>query len=128
MDAQTASNMSAEKGQHSAEAVPALQNADVRVDPMLAPDDASHTQNVDEKTVGTVNSRQVDVPDSQVLQRGDGSEGQEAGNDTDDEDEFPDGGTTAWLVVVGAWCVSFCSYGWINSRSLCTSFNLPATC
>ncbi|UNI19036.1 hypothetical protein JDV02_005256 [Purpureocillium takamizusanense] len=26
-----------------------------------------------------------------------------------------DGGTRAWLVVLGAWCVSFCSYGWINS-------------
>lgn len=29
---------------------------------------------------------------------------------------IPDGGTTAWLVVLGAWCVSFCSYGWINSE------------
>ncbi|RKU44088.1 hypothetical protein DL546_007380, partial [Coniochaeta pulveracea] len=29
--------------------------------------------------------------------------------------DIPDGGTTAWLVVLGAWCVSFCSYGWINS-------------
>ena len=28
-----------------------------------------------------------------------------------------DGGTAAWLVVLGAWCVSFCSYGWINSMS-----------
>lgn len=27
----------------------------------------------------------------------------------------PDGGTTAWLVVLGAWCCSFCSPGWINS-------------
>lgn len=35
--------------------------------------------------------------------------------DTDDEDKIPDGGKTAWLVVLGAWCVSFCSYGWINS-------------
>jgi MFS family permease len=29
--------------------------------------------------------------------------------------DIPDGGTEAWLVVLGAWCVSFCSYGWINS-------------
>ncbi len=29
-----------------------------------------------------------------------------------------DGGTRAWLVVLGAWCVSFCSYGWINSESV----------
>ncbi|KAJ4045800.1 hypothetical protein NW761_007818 [Fusarium oxysporum] len=27
----------------------------------------------------------------------------------------PDGGLVAWLVVLGAWCTSFCSFGWINS-------------
>ncbi|PQE29566.1 major facilitator superfamily transporter protein [Rutstroemia sp. NJR-2017a BBW] len=27
----------------------------------------------------------------------------------------PDGGTIAWLVVLGAWCTSFCSFGWLNS-------------
>ncbi|OAQ66140.1 MFS transporter [Pochonia chlamydosporia 170] len=27
----------------------------------------------------------------------------------------PDGGLVAWSVVLGAWCVSFCSFGWINS-------------
>ncbi|KAJ6787995.1 hypothetical protein PWT90_01107 [Aphanocladium album] len=27
----------------------------------------------------------------------------------------PDGGLQAWLVVLGGWCSSFCSYGWINS-------------
>lgn len=27
----------------------------------------------------------------------------------------PNGGLRAWLVVVGAWCTSFCSFGWINS-------------
>ena len=37
-----------------------------------------------------------------------------AGSDTD---EAPDGGLAAWLVVVGAWCASFCGYGWINSKS-----------
>ncbi|KAH8687045.1 major facilitator superfamily domain-containing protein [Ilyonectria robusta] len=30
-------------------------------------------------------------------------------------DEIPDGGATAWLVVFGTWCTSFCSFGWINS-------------
>lgn len=30
----------------------------------------------------------------------------------------PDGGTAAWMVVLGAWCCSFCSPGWINSMSL----------
>ncbi|KAL4781315.1 major facilitator superfamily domain-containing protein [Aspergillus varians] len=27
----------------------------------------------------------------------------------------PDGGLEAWLVIVGNWCTSFCSFGWINS-------------
>lgn len=30
--------------------------------------------------------------------------------------DFPDGGTAAWLVVAGAWCAAFCSFGWINSE------------
>lgn len=36
----------------------------------------------------------------------------------------PDGGTAAWLVVLGAWCCSFCSPGWINS--MC--FLFPGAC
>ena len=32
------------------------------------------------------------------------------------EDAGPlDGGAAAWLVVLGAWCCSFSSPGWINS-------------
>ncbi|KAG8355276.1 hypothetical protein FVEN_g6621 [Fusarium venenatum] len=27
----------------------------------------------------------------------------------------PDGGLEAWLVVLGAWCASFCCFGWVNS-------------
>ncbi|KAI8716385.1 MFS domain-containing protein [Fusarium sp. LHS14.1] len=27
----------------------------------------------------------------------------------------PDGGFAAWCVVAGAWCTSFCSFGWMNS-------------
>jgi hypothetical protein len=27
----------------------------------------------------------------------------------------PDGGLAAWLVILGVWCCSFCSYGWMNS-------------
>lgn len=42
------------------------------------------------------------------------------GDSTDDvakveEDGPPDGGAVAWLVVLGAWCCSFTSPGWINS-------------
>jgi hypothetical protein len=32
--------------------------------------------------------------------------------------EAPDGGAAAWLVVFGAWCTSFCSFGWINSQHI----------
>jgi hypothetical protein len=31
--------------------------------------------------------------------------------------DAPDGGMVAWLVVLGAWCTSLCSFGWINSMS-----------
>lgn len=30
-------------------------------------------------------------------------------------DNAPDGGAAAWLCVLGAWCTSICSFGWINS-------------
>lgn len=30
----------------------------------------------------------------------------------------PDGGAMAWLVVLGGWCCSFSSPGWINSMHL----------
>lgn len=30
--------------------------------------------------------------------------------------DAPDGGIVAWLVVLGAWCTSFCSFGWLNSK------------
>jgi hypothetical protein len=28
----------------------------------------------------------------------------------------PDGGVEAWTVVMGAWCCSFCCFGWVNSQ------------
>ena len=31
-----------------------------------------------------------------------------------DPSQFPDGGAAAWLVVAGAFCCVFCSFGWIN--------------
>ena len=31
-----------------------------------------------------------------------------------DPKSFPDGGFEAWLVVAGAFCCLFCSFGWIN--------------
>lgn len=29
--------------------------------------------------------------------------------------DFPDGGSEAWLVIVGGWCCLFVSFGWITS-------------
>jgi hypothetical protein len=42
----------------------------------------------------------------------------DAGHATKMEDNGPpDGGVAAWLVVLGAWCCSFSSPGWINSTN-----------
>jgi len=32
-----------------------------------------------------------------------------------DPSQFPDGGTKAWLTVLGGFCCLFVSFGWINS-------------
>ena len=29
--------------------------------------------------------------------------------------QFPEGGLKAWLVVLGCWCTSFASFGFVNS-------------
>lgn len=29
--------------------------------------------------------------------------------------DAPDGGLTAWSVILGLWCTAFCSFGWLNS-------------
>ncbi|KAK0734262.1 major facilitator superfamily domain-containing protein [Lasiosphaeria miniovina] len=34
----------------------------------------------------------------------------------------PDGGTGAWLAVLGAWCCSFTSFGWMNSVGVFQSY------
>lgn len=38
--------------------------------------------------------------------------------------DAPDGGLAAWLVVFGAWCTSFCSFGWVNSKSFPQIFHM----
>ncbi|KAJ5658503.1 monocarboxylate transporter [Penicillium longicatenatum] len=37
-------------------------------------------------------------------------------------DAAPDGGAKAWLVVLGAWCALFCTFGWINSVGIFQSY------
>lgn len=47
-------------------------------------------------------------------------------------DNPPEGGFQAWTVVLGAWCCSFCCYGWINSEhstwSSAIFFRSPTDC
>lgn len=50
--------------------------------------------------------------------------GGETGLASTESSDGPDGGITAWLVVLGAWCASFCCYGWINSESLHPRFHV----
>jgi hypothetical protein len=33
-----------------------------------------------------------------------------------DASNFPDGGTKAWLNVVGGWCIFFSMFGWANGE------------
>lgn len=52
--------------------------------------------------------------------------GDKPGDATKLEDAGPlDGGAAAWLVVLGAWCCSFSSPGWINSAYFPSSQCLP---
>jgi hypothetical protein len=36
-----------------------------------------------------------------------------------DPSAYPDGGLRAWLVVAGAFCCLFVSFGWINCKLCC---------
>jgi hypothetical protein len=40
-----------------------------------------------------------------------------------DPSAFPDGGSEAWLVVAGAFCSVFCSFGWVNCPFRITVFS-----
>lgn len=43
------------------------------------------------------------------------SDSEKAVKDAPSQPSPPDGGSEAWLVVLGAWCTAFCSFGWLNS-------------
>ncbi|KAJ4153420.1 hypothetical protein LMH87_009907 [Akanthomyces muscarius] len=55
------------------------------------------------------------VTDEESQQQVDDSSDATAVDEGNSGGAAPDGGMQAWLVVLGAWCASFCSYGWINS-------------
>lgn len=112
-----------EKFNEKFEAAPASDGADSALD-ALAPTASRCTQKIAESDAAMVQgewiaetgeqvSRQVS---RQISRRDVETASQEYSDSTDDDDDFPDGGLEAWLVVLGAWCVSFCSYGWINSK------------
>ncbi|KAI6778424.1 monocarboxylate transporter 2 [Emericellopsis cladophorae] len=52
---------------------------------------------------------------SPTLHPDDPSLEQATGEKTTTDSEPPDGGLAAWTVVLGVWCTSFCSFGWLNS-------------
>lgn len=43
------------------------------------------------------------------------AQGCEKGFRTDPQDDFPDGGLRAWIVVIGAMCSSYAAFGFVNS-------------
>ncbi|KAM3539431.1 hypothetical protein ARSEF1564_007648, partial [Beauveria bassiana] len=68
-------------------------------------------------SVPQLEKRESRVRDEEERQQqvDDSSDGTAVNDDDKAGGKAPDGGLQAWLVVLGAWCASFCSYGWINS-------------
>lgn len=76
--------------------------------------------NESDRRSGSSTDLAVEVVGAHNNEEGQGKHEEEEENG---QNPIPDGGTRAWLVVLGAWCVSFCSYGWINS--MCFSQSPP---
>jgi len=38
------------------------------------------------------------------------------------DEGYPEGGTKAWLVVLGAWCAMIPSMGWLNSLAVLDAY------
>ncbi|KAH7009243.1 major facilitator superfamily domain-containing protein [Microdochium trichocladiopsis] len=72
-----------------------------------APTDSDTAQGVSLTTDESRLSHSPDTPDNEVQLQADGP---------------PDGGTGAWLAVLGAWCCSFNSFGWMNSVGVFQSY------
>ncbi|RMZ42099.1 monocarboxylate transporter [Aspergillus flavus] len=69
------------------------------------------TPRATDRSISTVATRK----DSSSAETCAGNERNEKGGTWTAPDEAPDGGLIAWFMVLGAWCVLFCSFGWINS-------------
>ncbi len=68
--------------------------------------------------LATVVSEPTAMTVTEVQRATETSDGAAADNSPNENSATIDGGLTAWMVVLGAWCASFCSYGWINSKYL----------
>ncbi|KAE8140530.1 major facilitator superfamily domain-containing protein [Aspergillus pseudotamarii] len=69
------------------------------------------TPRATDQTLSTVGTRN----DSSSVETCTGNQRNEKGGPSMTSNDTPDGGLTAWFMVLGAWCVLFCSFGWINS-------------
>lgn len=65
-----------------------------------------------QSTGGSDEQRSVDEP-AEITSNGDESPSEKPINDASN---FPDGGTKAWLNVVGGWCIFFSMFGWANGE------------
>lgn len=81
---------------------------------MAAPSSERKGSSSGSQSTMNVAQRDGHMPDANNLYPGEKSD-EEKAPPTPEEPVVADGGTVAWLVVLGAWCVSFCSFGWINS-------------
>ncbi|GAM43933.1 hypothetical protein TCE0_060f19151 [Talaromyces pinophilus] len=72
---------------------------------------------ISEKSSGTDAARTADGSNSALQHNSDPEMPVQQAETGDEKSSLvsPDGGLAAWLVVLGAWCTSFCSFGWLNS-------------
>lgn len=70
----------------------------------------SSTPNFDEAVTTAIDNNSMQESSSPDL-----SDSEKAVKDASSQPSPPDGGSEAWLVVLGAWCTAFCSFGWLNS-------------
>ena len=93
---------------------------------MASMDNAENTTTPDDRKTNPENAAPPESYLSSKTERDpEDARGPNPGDATKLEDAGPpDGGTAAWLVVLGAWCCSFSGPGWANSMY----FPLPVLC
>lgn len=90
-------------------------------DPHLADDSCPVNQTV--QPTGLLTISEKDAPDRRgALLSQSSSDTLRRNQDSDLEDEFPEGGFQAWLVVFGSFCAMLSVYGLINSSAVFESY------